>query len=94
VVGATGTLEAVTTVQVGSQVSGTILTLGADFNSVVKKDQVIARLDPSLFGPPGAGAGQPGVGAGQCRAGTGRGDRTRQAGPSRELAAEQPAAAQ
>ena len=49
VVGATGTLEAVTTVQVGSQVSGTILTLGADFNSVVKKDQVIARLDPSLF---------------------------------------------
>lgn len=49
VVGATGTLEAVTTVQVGSQVSGTILTLGADFNSVIKKDQVVARLDPSLF---------------------------------------------
>ncbi|MFI5184631.1 MAG: efflux RND transporter periplasmic adaptor subunit [Vicinamibacteria bacterium] len=49
VVGATGTLQAVTTVQVGSQVSGTIASLGADFNSVVKKNQVIARLDPSLF---------------------------------------------
>lgn len=49
VVGATGTLEAVTTVQIGSQVSGTIDDLYADFNSVVKKGQVIARLDPSLF---------------------------------------------
>src|SRR3990172_435289 len=49
VVGATGIVEAVTTVQVGSQVSGTILNLLADFNSVVKKGQVIARLDPSLF---------------------------------------------
>ncbi|HEV3061247.1 MAG TPA: efflux RND transporter periplasmic adaptor subunit [Vicinamibacterales bacterium] len=48
-VGATGTLQAVTTVQVGSQVSGTISWLGADFNSIVKKDQVIARLEPSLF---------------------------------------------
>jgi HlyD family secretion protein len=48
-VGATGTLQAVTTVQIGSQVSGTIQSLGADFNSVVKKGQVIARLDPSLF---------------------------------------------
>jgi HlyD family secretion protein len=48
-VGATGTLQAVTTVQVGSQVSGNIATLGADFNSIVKKGQVIARLDPSLF---------------------------------------------
>jgi HlyD family secretion protein len=48
-VGATGTLQAVTTVQVGSQVSGTIQSLGADFNSVVKRGQVIARLDPSLF---------------------------------------------
>src|SRR5215475_3226548 len=48
-VGATGTLQAVTTVQVGSQVSGTIQMLGADFNSIVKKGQVIARLDPSLF---------------------------------------------
>src|SRR3989475_10131282 len=48
-VGATGTLQAVTTVQVGSQVSGTIQYLGADFNSIVHKGQVIARLDPSLF---------------------------------------------
>ncbi len=49
VVGATGTLQAVTTVQVGSQVSGNIQSLGADFNSTVKKGQVIARLDPSTF---------------------------------------------
>jgi len=48
-VGATGTLQAVTTVQVGSQVSGNIQWLGADFNSIVKKGQVVARLDPSLF---------------------------------------------
>jgi HlyD family secretion protein len=46
---ATGTLGAVTTVQVGSQVSGTISSLNADFNSEVKKGQVIARLDPSLM---------------------------------------------
>src|SRR5471032_1614043 len=48
-VGATGTLQAVTTVQVGSQVSGNISWLGADFNAIVKKDQVIAKLDPSLI---------------------------------------------
>src|ERR1051326_374750 len=48
-VGSTGTLQAVTTVQVGSQVSGNISWLGADFNSIVKKGQVIARVDPSLF---------------------------------------------
>jgi HlyD family secretion protein len=48
-VGATGTLQAVNTVQVGSQVSGNISFLGADFNSIVKKGQVIARLDPSLI---------------------------------------------
>src|SRR5438093_12247798 len=48
-VGSTGTLQAVTTVQVGSQVSGNISWLGADFNSIVKKGQVIAKLDPSLF---------------------------------------------
>src|SRR5438093_13505413 len=48
-VGATGTLQAVTTVQVGSQVSGNIQWLGADFNSIVHKGQQIARLDPSLF---------------------------------------------
>ena len=45
---ATGTLQAVTTVQVGSQASGTISALHADFNSVVKKGQVVAELDPSL----------------------------------------------
>ena len=49
VVEATGTINAVITVQVGSQVSGTIDKLNADFNSHVKKDQVIARIDPSLF---------------------------------------------
>ena len=48
-VSATGTLEAVTTVQVGTQVSGTIQALFADYNSIVRKGQVIARLDPSLF---------------------------------------------
>jgi HlyD family secretion protein len=46
---ATGTLQAVTTVQVGTQVSGTIQSLHADFNSQVRKGQVIARLDPSLL---------------------------------------------
>jgi len=46
---ATGTLEAVTTVQVGSQVSGTIASLHADFNSQVKKGQVVARLEPSVL---------------------------------------------
>lgn len=46
---ATGSLEAVTTVTVGSQVSGTVRELFADFNSIVKKGQVIARLDPALF---------------------------------------------
>ena len=47
--GATGTLQAVTTVQVGTQVSGTIQELNADFNSLVRKGQVLARLDPSLI---------------------------------------------
>src|SRR5688572_19550628 len=44
---ATGTLQAVTTVLVGSQASGTISALNVDFNSRVKKGQVIAQLDPS-----------------------------------------------
>ncbi len=48
-VGATGQLQAVTTVQVGTQVSGTVSQLNADFNTLVHKGQVIARLDPSLF---------------------------------------------
>jgi HlyD family secretion protein len=46
---ATGALEAVTTVQVGTQVSGTIKTLNADYNSRVRKGQVVAELEPSLF---------------------------------------------
>jgi HlyD family secretion protein len=48
-VASTGALQAVTTVQVGSQVSGNISQLNADFNTIVKKGQVIARLDPSLL---------------------------------------------
>ena len=48
-VGATGTLEAVTTVQVGSQVSGIIQELNVDFNSIVREGDVIMRLDPALF---------------------------------------------
>ena len=46
-VSATGKLQALTTVQVGTQVSGTISEIYVDFNSQVKKGQVIARLDPS-----------------------------------------------
>lgn len=49
VVQATGTINAVTTVQVGSQVSGQIAALSADFNSQVKKGQLIAQIDPSVF---------------------------------------------
>jgi HlyD family secretion protein len=48
-VAASGTLEAVTTVQVGTQVSGTVADLLADFNDIVRKGQVLARLDPSLL---------------------------------------------
>ena len=46
-VSATGILQAVITVQVGSQVSGRIQALNADFNSVVKKGQVLAIIDPA-----------------------------------------------
>ncbi len=49
VVEATGTVNAVITVQVGSQVSGTIAALKADFNSRVKRGDVIALIDPQLF---------------------------------------------
>src|SRR5207237_1171567 len=48
-VDATGTVNAVITVQVGSQVSGTIATLNADFNSRVHKGEVIALIDPSVL---------------------------------------------
>jgi len=46
---ASGTINAVTTVQVGSQVSGTIRQIFVDYNSRVKKGQVIAQIDPQLF---------------------------------------------
>lgn len=48
-ISATGKLQAVVTVEVGSQVSGRISEIHADFNSRVKKGQIIARVDPSLF---------------------------------------------
>lgn len=46
---ATGTLSAIVTVQVGSQVSGTIAELRADFNSKVRKGQLVAKIDARLF---------------------------------------------
>ena len=49
VIQATGTINPVTSVQVGSQVSGMVSKLYVDFNSKVKKGQVIAEIDPSLF---------------------------------------------
>jgi HlyD family secretion protein len=49
IVTATGTLNPVTNVTVGSQVSGIITKLYVDFNSLVKKDEVIAEIDPSTY---------------------------------------------
>lgn len=49
VVTATGTINPVITVLVGSQVSGTVKALYADFNSSVKESQVIAQIDPAIF---------------------------------------------
>jgi HlyD family secretion protein len=49
VVDATGTINAVTTVQIGSQVSGVISELHADFNSHVAKGDIIAQISPALF---------------------------------------------
>jgi len=46
---ASGTLSAIVTVQVGSQVSGRIAELHADFNTRVKKGELIAKIDPQLF---------------------------------------------
>ncbi len=46
---ASGTLQATVTVQVGAQVSGRISRLNADYNSTVKKGEVIAKIDPQLF---------------------------------------------
>jgi HlyD family secretion protein len=48
-VAASGTLNAVTTVQVGSQISGQVKEIHADFNTPVKAGQVIARIDPETF---------------------------------------------
>jgi HlyD family secretion protein len=47
-VSSTGTLSAVQTVQVGTQVSGQIAAINVDFNSKVKKGQLLARIDPTL----------------------------------------------
>ena len=46
---ASGTLQATVTVQVGTQVSGRVQKLFADFNSPVKKGQLVAKIDPQLF---------------------------------------------
>jgi HlyD family secretion protein len=46
---ATGTLEAVRTVQVGSQISGQVAALHADYNSIVRKGQLLAEIDPRTF---------------------------------------------
>jgi HlyD family secretion protein len=48
-ISATGTLNAVVTVQVGTQVSGMVKQLMVDYNSPVKKDMVVARIDPATF---------------------------------------------
>ena len=48
---ATGTLNAVVDVQVGSQVSGNIKALYSDFNTKVTKDQLVAEIDPQVFQP-------------------------------------------
>lgn len=48
-VDATGTLQTVDTVEVGTQVSGTISALGADFNDTVRRGQVVATLDQAIF---------------------------------------------
>ena len=49
VVNATGSVQAVLTVQVGSQISGQIQSLYADYNSVVKRGQLLAKIDPRNF---------------------------------------------
>ncbi|MFH1078647.1 MAG: efflux RND transporter periplasmic adaptor subunit [Pseudomonadota bacterium] len=46
---ATGTMSAVVTVLVGTQVSGTIKQLLVDYNSIVRKDQLLAQIDPAIF---------------------------------------------
>jgi HlyD family secretion protein len=48
-ISATGTLSATATVDVGTQVSGILQTVDVDYNDVVKKEQIIARIDPSTY---------------------------------------------
>ena len=48
-ISATGNLNAVVTVEVGAQVSGNISALYVDFNTKVKKGQLVARIDPEIF---------------------------------------------
>lgn len=48
-ISATGTLSALVQVPVGTQVSGTIISLSADYNSLVRKGQVIAQIDPTVW---------------------------------------------
>ena len=48
-ISATGTLSAITTVTVGSQISGQVTEILVDFNSPVKKGDVLARIDPSTY---------------------------------------------
>src|SRR5688572_29215840 len=48
-ISATGTLSAISTVIVGSQISGQVTDVLVDFNDQVKKDQVLARIDPSSY---------------------------------------------
>ncbi|MBR1605551.1 MAG: efflux RND transporter periplasmic adaptor subunit [Alphaproteobacteria bacterium] len=46
---ATGQINPISTVNIGSQVSGTISEIYVDYNSVVKKDQLLAQIDPAMF---------------------------------------------
>ena len=46
---ASGTIKPINTIAVGTQVSGTVAKIYADYNSVVKKGDLLAELDPSLF---------------------------------------------
>jgi len=48
-ISATGTLSAISTVTVGSQISGQVTEVLVDFNSQVRKDEVLARIDPSTY---------------------------------------------
>ena len=49
VISSTGTLSAISTIIVGSQISGLVTEVLVDFNSPVKKDQILARIDPSTY---------------------------------------------